>query len=162
MDILQLESLQLQPATINAIIRKNREEKTSFFVTIQHQLQQPTLYVLFKTIDSRELTDSEMQSLRVLTKTIQTLHNQLLRYPGSFILYKFYESIHELPFIMANEQRQTSLLQLLSDLVYMEDGKFPLIEPSDKPASGQFNRLHNYIEYVFKLPFSLVSYSFYL
>ena len=92
------------------------------------------------------MTENESASLQNLIQSIQTLHNQLLRYPGSFILYKFYERINELPFIMKNEQRQSSLLQLLNDLVYMEDGKFPLIETPDPVGSGQFNRLHNYIE----------------
>ena len=50
---------------------------------------------------------------------------------------------------MASEQRQTSLLQLLNDLLYLEDGRFSLIETPDKTSKQPYNRLYSIIKYFF-------------
>ena len=58
---------------------------------------------------------------------------------------------------MASEQRQTSLLQLLNDLLYLEDGRFSLIETPDKTSKQPYNRLYSIIKY---LLFILSKYSY--
>lgn len=92
------------------------------------------------------MTESERASLQKLYQVIQQLHNELLQYPGSFLLYKFYEETGELPLLMTSKSRQSSLLQLLNDLVYMEDGQFPLMETINQSSNQHYNRLYSYIE----------------
>ena len=58
---------------------------------------------------------------------------------------------------MASEQRQTSLLQLLNDLLYLEDGRFSLIETPDKTSKQPYNRLYSIIKYFL---FILFEYSY--
>lgn len=92
------------------------------------------------------MTESERTSLQKLSHVIQRLHDGLLDYPGSFLLYKFYEETGELPLLMTSKERQASLLQLLNDLVYMEDGQFPLMEALNQSSNQKYNRLYSYIE----------------
>lgn len=41
--LLQLESFHLQATTINALIRKNHDEKTSMFSTVMKELQSSSM-----------------------------------------------------------------------------------------------------------------------
>lgn len=115
---------------------------------------QPCFHLSLSYQNYRCFSQQENDSLQRLISTIQKLHNQLLQYPGSFLLYRFYEEIQELPLLMASEQRQTSLLQLLNDLLYLEDGRFSLIETPDKTSKQPYNRLYSIIKY-FLYSFSL-------
>lgn len=93
--------------------------------------------------NEESLPQVERKKLSKLMTTIQSLHNQLLRYPGSYLLYQFYNQINELPQIMNDSKRQSSLIGLLNELMYLEDGHSPLLKPN---SISPFFKLHDYIE----------------
>lgn len=132
-DVLQLKALHLSPRTINRLIRNAHAQKRTLFGEVKEELR------------GDQLSDDEAKSLRLLTNTITSLHDALLQYPGSYLLYQFYARVQELPLVMSDAARQSSLLRLLNELLYIEDGRSPLLQPPSAPAS--FNKLHDYVEW---------------
>ena len=132
MSVLQLPSLNLSTESLQALIRMSKQKHLSLYSTIQVALDTDSF-----------LTKEEWSSLSRLISTVSTLHNQTLQYPGSYLLYRFYQGIKEIPHIMEDSNRQASLLSLLNELMYLEDGHSPLLKAT---FSTSFLRLHDYIE----------------
>lgn len=132
MSILQLPSLRLSTESLQELIRMSKQKHLSFYSAIQDALNNDSF-----------LTKEEWNSLSRLISTVSTLHGQTLQYPGSYLLYRFYQGIKEIPCIMEEPNRQASLLGLLNELMYLEDGHSPLLKAT---SSTSFLKLHDYIE----------------
>ena len=137
-ELLQLPSLHLTTGTINRLIRNAHNNKRGLFAQVKEEALHDDI--------SRE----ERQSLQLLVRTISSLHDSLLLYPGSYLLYQFYTNLHELPFLLADASRQNALLLLLNELLYIEDGRSPLLAA----PKASFNKLHDYIEYLLSPSFT--------
>lgn len=96
------------------------------------------------------LSSTEAASLKRLISTTLSLHDKLLLYPGSYLLIQFYKQLDELPRLLRDMRRQTSLLSLLNELLYLEDGRSPLLPPASDNTS--FKKLHDYIQLLQFLP----------
>lgn len=129
-ELLQLPSLHLSTTTITRLIRNAHDKKRGLFAEVKEEAVQ------------EDLPREERQSLQLLVRTISSLHDSLLLYPGSYLLYQFYARLQELPFLLADASRQSSLLLLLNELLYIEDGRSPLLAA----PKASFNKLHDYIE----------------
>ena len=129
-ELLQLPSLHLSTATVTRLIRNAHDKKRGLFAEVKEEAVQ------------EDLPREERQSLQLLVRTISSLHDSLLLYPGSYLLYQFYARLQELPFLLADASRQSSLLLLLNELLYIEDGRSPLLAA----PKASFNKLHDYIE----------------
>ena len=132
MTVLQLPSLEISTSTLQALIQDCKRNRRSLYETVREALK-----------NEESLPQAERKKLSKLMTTIQSLHNQLLRYPGSYLLYQFYNQINELPQIMNDSKRQSSLIGLLNELMYLEDGHSPLLKPN---SISPFFKLHDYIE----------------
>lgn len=132
MTVLQLPSLEISTSTLQALIQDCKRNRRSLYETVREALK-----------NEESLPQVERKKLSKLMTTIQSLHNQLLRYPGSYLLYQFYNQINELPQIMNDSKRQSSLIGLLNELMYLEDGHSPLLKPN---SISPFFKLHDYIE----------------
>ena len=132
MTVLQLPSIEISTSTLQALIQDCKRNRRSLYETVREALK-----------NEESLPQAERKKLSKLMTTIQSLHNQLLRYPGSYLLYQFYNQINELPQIMNDSKRQSSLIGLLNELMYLEDGHSPLLKPN---SISPFFKLHDYIE----------------
>ena len=148
MTVLQLPSLEISTTTLQTFIQSCKRNHQSLYETVKEALK-----------TEANLPQNEWRNLSKLMSTIQSLHNQLLNYPGSYLLYQFYNRIHELPQIMNDSERQSSLIGLLNELMYLEDGHSPLLKSN---SSTPFFKLHDYIEYKRRIPFTLVSFHSFL
>lgn len=142
MTVLQLPSLEISTTTLQTLIQTCKRNRQSLYETVKEALKAEA-----------NLPQHEWKNLSKLISTIQSLHNQLLNYPGSYLLYQFYNRINELPQIMNDSERQSSLISLLNELMYLEDGHSPLLKSS---SSSPFFKLHDYIEYEQHIRFILV------
>lgn len=113
-------------------------------------MNQSVLSTLQSIQNESFLSPTELQSIQQLISTTLSLHNELLLSPGSYILIQFYKQIHELPNLLADNKRQTSLLALLNELMFLEDGHSPLLPPSQDHTA--FKKLHEYVSLLQYLP----------
>ena len=132
MTVLQIPTIEISTSTLQALIQDCKRNRRSLYETVREALK-----------NEESLPQAERKKLSKLMTTIQSLHNQLLRYPGSYLLYQFYNQINELPQIMNDSKRQSSLIGLLNELMYLEDGHSPLLKPN---SISPFFKLHDYIE----------------
>lgn len=132
MTVLQLPSLEISTSTLQTLIQNSKRSHQSLYDTVKDSLR-----------SNVDLPQKEWKNLSKLVSTVQSLHNQLLNYPGSYLLYQFYNRINELPQIMNDSERQSSLISLLNELMYLEDGHSPLLKSN---SSSPFFKLHDYIE----------------
>ncbi len=115
-----------------------------------HQLNQSILSTLQSIQNDSFLSPNEAQSIKRLISITLSLHNDLLLSPGSYLLIQFYKQIQELPNLLTDSQRQASLLSLLNELMYLEDGHSPLLPPTEDHSA--FKKLHEYISLLQFLP----------
>ena len=57
------------------------------------------------------------------------LRRDLFRFPGSFLLLRFYRGTHTLTQLLQTESRRQGLLTLLNELLGLEDPNAPLLLP---------------------------------